>query len=152
MFERFTQDARAVVKQAAREARMTGSPHIEAEHLLLAIARDYEPLVDLGLDHDSVIRALDDEEARSLAAVGVSIDDYELPARAAKGRNPKFATSAKFALERATKIAVKRGEKKLVRGHILLGVLEAKAGTVPRALEIAGVDRVQLADRVSATI
>jgi D-alanyl-D-alanine carboxypeptidase len=82
----------------------------------------------------------------------VSIDDYELPERAARGRDPRFATSAKFALERATKIAVRRGEKKLVRGHIVLGILEAKAGTVPRALDIAGVDRIQLADRVSAAI
>jgi len=72
MFERFTKDARAVVKQAVEEARLVGSPGIEAEHLLLAIAADYPPLVDAGLDHDGVIRALDAEEEHSLAAVGVS--------------------------------------------------------------------------------
>jgi D-alanyl-D-alanine carboxypeptidase len=153
MFERFTQDARAVVKQAVEEARLLGSPGIQAEHLLLAISRDdYAPLVEAGLDHDGVLRALDAEEARSLAAVGVSIDDYELPPRPAKGRNPGFETSSKVALARATKLAVGRGEKKLVRGHILLGILEARAGTVPRALEVVGVDRTQLADRVAAAI
>jgi len=72
--------------------------------------------------------------------------------RAAHGRDPRFATSAKFALERATKLAVKRGDKKLVRGHILIGILEARAGTVPRALALVGVDQNELKDKVVAAL
>jgi D-alanyl-D-alanine carboxypeptidase len=151
MFERFTRDARAVVKQAVEEARMTGSPTIEAEHLLLALS-SLPVMTEAGLDHDAVLRALDEEEARSLAAVGVSIDDYELPSRSGRGREPAFATSAKSALARATKIVATTRNKRLGREHVLLGVLAAKAGTVPRALEVAGVDRMQLAERVNAAL
>ena len=35
-------------------------------------------------------------------------------------------------------------------GHILLALLRAEAGTVPRALKEAGVDRAELNDRVAA--
>ena len=98
MFERFSHDAREVVKGAEAEARELGSPAIEAEHLLLALADRVAALPAAGLDHDGVLAALDAERDRSLAAVGVSASGFEpspLPSK------PKFATSAKSALELA---------------------------------------------------
>jgi hypothetical protein len=38
-------------------------------------------------------------------------------------------------------------KKDLQPAHLLLGILQAEAGTVPRALALAGVDRAGLAER-----
>ena len=150
MFERFTQDARQVVRSAETLAGGLGSPTIEAEHLLLALA-DREPvLASFGLDHDGVLAALEAERDRSLLAVGISAADFELPP--APVTRPRFAASSKVALERAVRAALARSDKRIAGGHILLGVLAAEAGTVPRALAQAGVDRDELRAAVSAAM
>jgi ATP-dependent Clp protease ATP-binding subunit ClpA len=150
MFERFTHEARRVVKSAETLASGLGSPTIEAEHLLLALA-DCEPvLAEVGLDHDGVLAALEAERDRSLLAVGISAADFDLPP--APLTRPRMAASSKAALERAVRAAVARSDKRIAGGHILLGVLAAEAGTVPRALAIAGVDRDELRDRAAARL
>ena len=63
-----------------------------------------------------------------------------------------MAASARTALERAVKAAAARRNRRIVGGHILLGVLQAQAGTVPRALDQAGVDRGELRDRATALL
>ena len=79
MFERFTRDARQVVRSAETLAAGLGSPTTEAEHLLLALS-DCEPvLADVGLDHDGVLSALQAERERSLRAVGIELGDFDLP-------------------------------------------------------------------------
>jgi ATP-dependent Clp protease ATP-binding subunit ClpA len=150
MFERFTHEARRVVKSAETLASGLGSPTIEAEHLLLALA-DCEPvLAEVGLDHDGVLAALEAERDRSLLAVGISATDFDLPP--APLTRPRMAASSKAALERAVRAAVARSDKRIAGGHILLGVLAAEAGTVPRALAVAGVDRDELRDRAAARL
>ena len=147
MFERFTRDARQVVKSAETLAGGLGSPTIEAEHLLLALADCQPVLADFGLDHDGVLAALDEERARSLHAVGISAADFDLPH--APPTRPRIAASSKLALERAVRAAVARSDKRIAGRHLLLGVLAADAGTVPRALAFAGIDRQELRDRLS---
>lgn len=155
MFERFVKDARRVVAHAAEhEATALGSPTVEAEHLLLALAAEPETpagrvLADAGLDHDGVRAALEREAERSLAAVGVALGGFELPEPAAAPRavSPRFATSSKRALERALRAAVARGDRRITATHLLLGILRAELGTVPRALDAAGVDRIALVTR-----
>ena len=148
MFERFTRDARTVVKAAETQARGMGSPTIEAEHLLLALAAaDRVP----DLDHDAVLAALATQRERSLMAVGIPAADFDLPP-APVTRSPRFAASAKVALERSVRIAAQRSDRRLAAGHLLLGVLEAEAGTVPRALAAAGVDVDELRARTAAAL
>ena len=149
MFERFSHEAREAVKAAEAEARELGSPTIEAEHLLLALADRVAALPSVGLDRDGVLAALDAERDRSLAAVGVSASGFE-PSRLPT--KPKFATSAKSALELALREALVRGDKRILAGHVLLGVLRPQAGTVPRALQQAGVDRDELRARTEAEL
>ena len=156
MFERFTRDARTVVKAAEAEAVELGSATIEAEHLLLAVARqDPETsaaaaaLMACALDHDGVLDALDAERVRSLAAVGIAASDFDI-APVAVAHKPRFAASAKTALERAVRAALARDDRRIDGGHLLLGVLQAEAGTVPRALAQAGVDRDELRTRAGA--
>ena len=152
MFERFDHDARrALVRAAEREAAELGSSTIQAEHLLLALAGDPSTatgalLAAEGLDHAGVLQALERETERSLAAVGVGLADVlpPVPATPARRRRP-FGASAKSALHRAVMAAVAREDRRITRPHLLLGLLRADRGTVPRALAAAGVDRGALA-------
>jgi ATP-dependent Clp protease ATP-binding subunit ClpA len=154
MRESFAAEVHAVVVRAAEEeAGATGSPTLEAEHLLLALtSRRGDPATELlarsGLDHEGILAALDRETERSLAAVGVAAGDFALadtqivPRRTGK---PRFAASAKRSLERAVRVAAARGDRRITSAHLLLGILRAEAGTVPRALAAVGVDRFALA-------
>ncbi|HET8759066.1 MAG TPA: Clp protease N-terminal domain-containing protein [Solirubrobacteraceae bacterium] len=147
MFERFSREAREVVRAAEAEATDLGSPTIEAEHLLLALTDRVAALPAVGLDRDGVLTALEAERDRSLAAVGVSATGFEPSPLAGR---PRFATSAKSALELALREALTRGDRRILPGHLLLGVVRPQAGTVPRALEQAGVDRDDLRARTAA--
>ena len=151
MVIRFAEHARAIVRQAEQEAEEAGSPVIEAEHLLLAMTGEHgsearDVLASAGLDRDRIRTALDREFRQSLAAAGVTLPGGGLP-RASRdpARQARLAASGKIVLERALKAAV--GQRQIRPGHLLLGVLGAQAGTVPRALALAGVDQSNLADR-----
>ena len=149
MFNRFTKEARLVVGDSIRVARDLGAPSVEAEHLLLAVAGSDAPVASIlgaaGLDFDGLVAALNAETARSLAAVGVSVDALHFSPYVER---PRLATSAKLVLERALRVAVAHSDKHIGSEHITLGALRATTGTVPRALECAGVDRVELAARI----
>jgi ATP-dependent Clp protease ATP-binding subunit ClpA len=138
-FERFARDARATVVSAVHEAGSSGLGVVEAEHLLLALASN-PVLGELGLARDELVAALGREEEQSLAAVGVASGDYGPSAAPRGSRTPKMSTSAKLALQRAVTIAAGRGQRRIRAEHLLLGVLAAEHGRVPRALEIAGID------------
>jgi ATP-dependent Clp protease ATP-binding subunit ClpA len=149
---RFVVQARAIVRQADKEAAEAGSPLIEAEHLLLAMTGEYgiearDVLASAGLDRDAISAALDREFRQSLAAAGVLLPPGGLPAasRDPARRAPRMAASGKLVLQRALKAAAGRGQ--IRPGHLLLGVLGAQAGTVRRALALAGVDSDDLAAR-----
>ena len=158
MFERFRKDSRAIVLDAMKEARVRADARIEAEHLLLALARRSawdagRVLAEAGIDHDGLRAALDDEVRHTLEAVGVGsgatwIPDSTLPVAG----QPRWGESAKMALRRATIAAKDRGDRQLTPTHILIGVLRAREGTVPRALAAAGVDPAELAAHAEATL
>jgi ATP-dependent Clp protease ATP-binding subunit ClpA len=151
MPHRFTKEARLVVGDSIQVARDLGAPSVEAEHLLLAVAAGDAPVARVlsaaGLDFDGLAAALVAETTRSLAAVGVTADALAFSPFVER---PRLATSAKLALERSLKVAVARNDKHIGSEHITLGALRATTGTVPRALECAGVDRVELTLRVEA--
>lgn len=138
---------RAVLNAAADEACGRGSRTVEAEHLLMALAADDHGAVgrllsEAGLDREGLEEALSREIERSLAAAGVCLDDYALPvAPGAPRRAPRLAASSKRALHRAAILARARAHRRIASAHLLVGILQANIGTVPRALEVAGVDR-----------
>lgn len=153
---RFAEHARAIVRQAEKEAEETGSPVIEAEHLLLAMTGEHgsearDVLASTGLDRDGLRAALEGEFRQSLAAAGVTLPAAGLP-RASRDPEHRvhLAASGKLVLERALKAAV--GQRQIRPGHLLLGVLGAQAGTVPRALALAGVDQGALATRTKQAL
>ena len=147
MFQRFTEDARAVVQEAHDEARRRASRTIEAEHLLLALAARGVA----GLDHATIDEALDEEERVSLAAAGVNWEDFD-PAPRHTDFKQKLGASAKAALGDTLKVALAREDKHLTSPHVLIAILSADRGTVPRALELAGIDREGLKLAAAAAI
>jgi len=151
MFERFTKAARETVTEASLIARDMGAMTIEAEHLLLAVTNSPSPaagvLHDAGLDDDGLRAALAAETARSLAAVGVGVEGLPFSPFV---NTPRFGQSAKLALERALKVALARNDRHIGSTHLTLAVLQPSVGTVPRALDGAGVDRAGLISALSA--
>ena len=147
---RFVVQARAIVRQAEQEAAEAGSPLIGAEHMLLAMAGEHgieaqDVLASAGLDRDAIRAALDREFRQSLAAAGVTLPGGLPAAGRDPNRRARMAASGKLVLERALKAAAGRGQ--IQPGHLLLGVLAAEVGTVPRALALAGVDQGDLVTR-----
>jgi D-alanyl-D-alanine carboxypeptidase len=145
MAERFVKEARALAAAAEAEARASGSPTVEAHHLLLALAGDItgiacDVLRASGLDHAAIEGAVACEFEQTLCAVGVSLDALPVRRRLPYAGRPRWAASGKSALERALDAARELGDRRIRSAHILLGVLAAEHGTVPRALRLAGVE------------
>ncbi|GAA5771512.1 hypothetical protein Aros01_08051 [Streptosporangium roseum] len=136
-----------IIDRGAHEAHTDGSATIEAQHLLLAIAAEretvtHQALISAGLDHTAIGQALKREFEHSLNAVGVS-GAFDLPRPSSAPELPsRIGASATLALER-TFASVAR-KKDLQPAHLLLGILQAQVGTVPRALALAGIDRAAL--------
>jgi ATP-dependent Clp protease ATP-binding subunit ClpA len=151
MFERFARSARVAVDESTRIARDMGATAVEPEHLLLAVTRSDTPaaraLADAGLDEDGLREALVAETTRSLNAVGVTVD---APRFSPFVQAPKLGTAARAMLERSLRVAIARGDKHIGAEHLTLAALQPTHGTVPRALECAGVDRAALISALSA--
>jgi len=147
---------RGVLDKAGDEARLDGSAAVEAPHLLLAIAADPSSgaaagaLAEVGLDRAAIRAALDREFTHSLHAVGVSPAAFDLPpATPNPQRRPQPGASFQLTMERTIKAA---GAATPQPAHLLLGILRADVGTVPRALALAGIDRADLTARVRRTL
>jgi len=157
MLTKFAPDARRVVADARAIAGGRGSPTLEAEHLLLAVTRGpatnaQRALTEAGVDEGCVRAALAAEFEASLAAVGVYVGEDDLAATVDRTRTPRWGTSARLALQRGAKIARGRRDRRYTSAHIALAVLRAPLGSVPRALDRAGCDRVALAARIEAAL
>jgi ATP-dependent Clp protease ATP-binding subunit ClpA len=141
-----------IIEQAGHHASKDGSATIEAQHLLLAIAAQqgttaHQVLTSVGLDQHAIRQALDREFQHSLRAAGVSLAAFDLPRPSSDPeRSARVGASAKLALERGVAAAARK--KDLQPAHLLLGILEARVGTVPHALALADVDQADLTARV----
>jgi ATP-dependent Clp protease ATP-binding subunit ClpA len=145
----------SVLEEAGRAAQQDGSATIKAEHLLIAIASDQEPstqqiLMSAGLDRRAVREALDREFEHSLSAAGVSPGAFDLRRTGTTHVRPRLGASAKLAVERGLGSVSRKGD--LRPAHLLLGILQARIGTVPRALEVAGIDQAALEVRVQESL
>jgi ATP-dependent Clp protease ATP-binding subunit ClpA len=147
---------RTILEQGREEARDDGSATVEAHHLLLAIAAGPDAaarrvLLAAGLEHDAIRAVLDREFEYSLAAAGASSAMFDLPRPTRAADRPAHpGASARLALERGFSSEARR--KDLQSAHLLLGILRAQFGTVPRALALAGIDRKGLADRAQRAL
>jgi D-alanyl-D-alanine carboxypeptidase len=158
LFSKNIKPFHTTIMLARDEAMATGSRTVEAEHILLALSRQVgtdaqEILESAGLDHAAILDAIEREFEQSLSAVGVSPGVSDLAPRTIKADlKPRFGQSAKMALARACDLVPKRVSPPLEPIHLLLGVLYAKAGTVPRILAISGVDVDELTGKAESAL
>jgi D-alanyl-D-alanine carboxypeptidase len=153
---RFDKYLKTMLDQAAVQAKLEGSATMEAQHLLLAVAADKSSapgrvLVSAGLDSGALRAALSREFEASLNAAGVALSAFEgLPPATPDPRHvPHLGASVRLALERCAGSAAGAPMRP---PHLLLGILQAEVGTVPRALALAGFDRADLIARVAQTL
>jgi ATP-dependent Clp protease ATP-binding subunit ClpA len=172
MFERFTEDARAVVVAAQVHARALTHGWIGTEHLLLGLLDDPERRAarllaqwevradwaraevertvgrgELGLDADA------------LATLGIDLDEVRSrvertfgPGALARRRCRRgpiaaalpFTPHAKRVLELALREALALDDRHIGSEHVLLGLVRADDGVAARILRERGVDRAAL--------
>ncbi|HEY8814971.1 MAG TPA: Clp protease N-terminal domain-containing protein [Candidatus Dormibacteraeota bacterium] len=140
--------ALVVVRQFVTEARQDSAKFVEAEHMLLTLATNKESdacrvLNESGLTYARLMAAMHEERRRTLAFAGVEPLDERQTAVTELHRPLTLGTSAKVAIKRAL-IAARDGRHRrpcIKSTELLLGILQAELGTVPRTLAIAGVDR-----------
>ena len=144
----FDRYLRTILERAGHHAREEGATTIEAQHLLLAMASDSvlgHVLEELGLDQRAIRAALALELEHATRAAGMSFEAFEQKRpKAVQGPAAHPGTSVQHALERGL-----GGVRTAPRpAHVLLGILSAELGTVPRALALARIDRADLIARV----
>jgi ATP-dependent Clp protease ATP-binding subunit ClpA len=144
MFEQLDRNARGTILRAREHARRAVSPTIEAEHFLLALAevpvgRAGVALAGLGLTEEAVRAAIDRELLGALAAVGVrGHGARSAPTPRPRRGGPRWGQSAKLAMKRSLDEAVRRGDRRIGNEHLLLALVGAEAGVVPRLLQELG--------------
>ncbi len=143
-------------RQAEVEAKRDGARCIEAEHMLLALTAGGTEtgrlLNEVGLDRDRLAAALLAERSQSLAYAGIELPPESLPGASGPDRPIFLGTSAKEALRRGMHSSHRAPRARPARLDLLIGILQAELGTVPRALAIAGIDRVALISRARGEI
>ena len=151
MFERFAGGARQVALEAHSVAAGLGASSVEAEHLLVSLAGTQHPagaaLRDVGLDSTELHDAIQRDFERVLARVGIDAGGVDVSANCRRTKL-RWGASAKQGLERALVEAKRRGDRTIGPEHILLGLLRAEHGAVPRMLEAEGIDRDELTGRL----
>jgi ATP-dependent Clp protease ATP-binding subunit ClpA len=170
MFERFTDEARQVVRLSQDEARRLGHPFIGTEHLLLAILGEghgpaAQSLIAQGVTGSDLSQRIirlappDGElDPEALATIGIDLDQVRQATEASfgpgalepkprrevrKGHIP-FTRRARKVLELALREALALGHNYIGSGHILLGLLREGHGLAVHALANSGVDLAAL--------
>lgn len=137
---------RRIVIDAVLEAQRRNAALVEAEHLLLALTVAAESparqaLEQAGVDTATVESALITERARSLRAVGCDAEYADPAITAPRVARPRWGASAKDALTRTNRVAGAHRRQRSNDVDLLAALFSLELGTLPRALELAGIDR-----------
>ena len=153
MFERFTQEAKAVLVSAQDVAIELGVGYISPAHILYGCAEGREstagePLRAAGITAESIRRLLsraetppdEDVDVEALRAIGIDFEGVravveetfgsgslqsapDRRAAATKVHRPPFTPEAKLALELSLRVALELHDRRIRPGHLLLGLL-----------------------------
>jgi phenylacetate-CoA ligase len=139
MFEAYSDEARAAVKEAEDEARKLGHKLVGTEHILLALLRDTDVpvarlLLKCGLNVE-IVRC----ELLTLAG-GADILDF--------GGSLTFDPSARRALEASVEEMVSCGEEWITVEHLFLGITHRGDTLASLLIERRGGARIRLREEV----
>jgi ATP-dependent Clp protease ATP-binding subunit ClpA len=168
MFERFTDDARAIVRQAVAEAQQDHAARVGTQHVLAMLARPASTSADVlarhGVDAEGVRTTLyglksdaagDDLDPEALRAIGIDLDavrasveasfgpgtlDTSGPPAARRRGHVPFSPRSKKVLELSLREAIRLKQNFIADGHILLGLVREGEGLAAQALHVSGVD------------
>lgn len=178
MFERFSDEARLVVRLAQDEARRFRHGWIGTEHLLIALLEEGDgsaaqvlrghglSVPDLrrrvvgaagpsaeGLDPDALaVLGIDLNEVRRVTEENFGPGALERGRRPVKNGHIPFSGRAKKVLELSLREAMRLKHDYIGTGHILLGLLREGEGLAARILADAGADLGDLRDEVTRLI
>ncbi|WP_028707969.1 Clp protease N-terminal domain-containing protein [Propionicicella superfundia] len=171
MFERFTKDARRMVKAAEESARAAGSPSFGCAHLLWALTEPGSTVRDVLAAHGITPEVVAVElgrtpagglDASALAALGIDLDAVRASVeetfgpgalddaagggsgRPRAGGRPRFTDGAKKALELSLREAIRLHADGIDPAVLLLGVVRADDARVNAVLTAAGTDAATL--------
>lgn len=155
MFERFTREARQVVKMAVKEAELRDDTRIGTEHLLIAIGKT-ELVGTLGLDGPALRTVLTRLEEEALEAVGVTADEIgdvtSRRSRPRKGHTP-FTGGGKETLTQALREAIALGHGHIGAEHIALALTAREDhDRATRMLRVAGLEPTDLRRSLLASL
>jgi len=128
MYERYTQSARRTIFFASEEARKTGSPYIEPEHLLLAIMRS----CGAELNEAFKLRELEDSFRAQLAIGQMKPASAHL--------DIPISNISKRILAYAAEEAYRLNSRGIDSRHLLLGILREPGSIAERFLASNTVD------------
>lgn len=150
MFERFSRESQAAVLRAIEAARRLGADHVEPEHLLVAVAEGHadpaaRALAELGLDAETIERAIEQALVAALDIVGVPASVVESTPVYPGSPRPGFSLAAKGTLEAALRAASARGDRRIGTEHLLLGLLDPPPFGLRRVLAALDVEAARIA-------
>jgi ATP-dependent Clp protease ATP-binding subunit ClpA len=134
MFERYTEGARRTIFFARYEASVFGSPHIETEHLLLAVLREHRLLKVSQIEE---IRKEIQQRSPKRERIATSVD---LP----------LSGESKSVLRYAAQAADELQHKHIDTGHLMLGLLREEKSLAAEILRKQGVDYEAMRSLVAA--
>jgi ATP-dependent Clp protease ATP-binding subunit ClpA len=153
MFNQFSKSARAAVAAAVDEAQRRGDTRIGTEHLLLGLLHeaDSSAVRAIGVDLETVRRALQAMDVAALAAVGIDVGGLPpLAARSARRHRP-FTAAAKGVLRRTLVESQRRRARRLESTDMLLALLDCgPRDPATQLLGLLGVDATIVRSRLCA--
>ena len=125
MFERFARTARAAVDGARHEAECRGDRRIGTDHLLIALLTDEAVAQLTGIDAPAARQTADQLDREALAAIGITLADWQPDRTAAPGRRVLFMTAgAKAVIGRSLAVAAAEKAHAITPRHLLLALLD----------------------------
>jgi ATP-dependent Clp protease ATP-binding subunit ClpA len=153
MFERFAGAARTAVEDARYEAGRRGDRRIGSDHLLLALLQDDELARLVGVDAAAAHAAADQLDRTALAAIGLTLGEFQPTGRAVLGRRvPLMTTGGKAVIQQALAKAAAEKARTITSRHLLLALLDRREPD-PAAILLAAlrIDQPALRARLAAT-
>jgi hypothetical protein len=124
MFERFARTARAAVDGARHEAERRGDRRIGTDHLLIALLQDAAVAQVTGVDALVARQTADQLDREALAAIGITLADWQPDRGAAPGRRVLFMTAgAKAVIGHSLAVAAAEKARAITPRHMLLALL-----------------------------
>jgi methylmalonyl-CoA epimerase len=140
VFERYTEKARRVIFFARYEASMFGAPAIEAEHILLGVARDDRGLClrffPAGLSMDGLRRRIE-QSTPPREKISTSV---ELP----------LSEDVRRVMIHAQEESDRLGHRHIGTEHLLLGLLTVEGTLAERVLRENGLEASRVREAVAA--